>query len=154
MKSKPDSKPTKRRDLIIFLVALLVIAFFARDELLFFIQDQGRFLALDAEHDDFAVAVDEVRPLASTIQDQCNRAGSCPKDPVGWARQTNGLESVIGNMVYLPIRSGKSGDDEQARKFNAFKITYDYSPGWRLFANGGVGTELSLERGKHRQRKE
>ncbi len=83
MKSKPDSKPTKRRDLIIFLVALLVIAFFARDELLFFIQDQGRFLVLDAQHDDFAVAVDEVRPLASTIQDQCNRAGSCPKDPVG-----------------------------------------------------------------------
>jgi hypothetical protein len=154
MKSKPDSKPTKRRDLIIFLVALLVIAFFARDQLLFFIQDKGRFLAFDSEYDEFIIASDKVRPLASAIQDKCNQASACPENPAGWTPQTNGLESVIGNMVYLPIRSGKSDDDEQARKFNAFKITYDYSPGWRLLANGGVDTELTLQRGKHRQRKE
>lgn len=154
LKSKSDSKPTKRRDLIIFLVALLVIAFFARDDLLFFIQDKGRFLAFDSEYDEFIVASDEVHPLASAIQDKCNQASACPENPAGWTRQTDSSESVAGNMVYLPIRSGKSGDDEQARKFNAFKITYDYSPGWRLFANGGIGTELTLERAKHRQRKE
>ena len=89
MKSKPNSKPTKRRDLIIFLVALLVIAFFARDDLLFFIQDKGRFLAFDSEYDDFIVAENEVRPLASAIQDKCNQASACPENPAGWTRQTD-----------------------------------------------------------------
>ena len=150
MKSKPDSKPTKRRDLIIFLVALLVIAFFARDELIFFIQDKGQFLVLDAQNDDFIVASDEVRPLASAIQDQCNQAGSCPANPTGWKSQTNSLESVIGDIVYLPIRSGTPGDDGQKRAFHAFKITYEYSSGWQLLARGGVGAELTLQRAKHR----
>lgn len=153
MKSKPNSKPTKRRDLIIFFVALLVIAFFARDELIFFIQDKGRFLVLDAQNDNFIVASDEVRPLASVIQDQCNQAGSCPENPVGWTRQTSSLESVIGDMVYLPIRSGTPGGDQQARAFHAFRITYDYSPDWQLLAHGGVGSELSVQRAKRQQQK-
>ncbi len=154
MKFRMEPKPTKRRDLIIFGVALLVLAFVFRDGLIFLIQDKARFLVFDSEYDKFIVASDEVHPLASAIQDKCNQASACPENPAGWTRQTDSSESVAGDMVYLPIRSGKPGDAEQARKSHAFKITYDYSPGWLLFAYGGVGTELNLERAKRRQRKE
>jgi len=153
MDSKPN-KPTKRRDLIIFGVALLIIAYFVRDELIFFIQDKGGFLAFDSEYDEYIVAADEAHPMATIIQDLCKQTNSCPENPVGWKRRANSSESVAGDMVYLPLHSGTSGDDGKPRSFQAFRITYDYNPGWQLLAHGGVGKELTLERRKHRQGKE
>ena len=153
MDSKP-TKPTKRRDLIIFGVALLIIAYFARDELIFVIQDKGGFLAFDSEYDEYIVAADEARPMATVIQEVCKQASSCPENPAGWIRRANSFESVSGDMVYLPLRSEASDADGKPGSFQTFRITYDYSPGWQLLAHGGVGNELALERRKHRQGKE
>jgi len=157
MKSRMGSKPakrTKRRDLIIFGVALLIIAYFARDELIFFVQDKGGFLAFDSEYDEYIVATDQARPMATIIQGVCKKAKSCPENPAGWKRRANSFESIFGDMVYLPLHTGASGSEGKPASFQAFRITYDYSPGWQLLAHGGVGNELTLERRKHRQGKE
>jgi len=150
-KSKSTRRPTKRRDLIIFFGALLALAYVFRDELIFIVQDKGSLLAFDAEYDKYMVATDKVRPLASAIQDACARAGSCPENPVGWTRHTDSLESVAGDLVYVPIQSGRLSADKGTRTFRNFEITYDYSPGWQLFAYGGVGTDLTLGRRKRGQ---
>jgi hypothetical protein len=153
MKFAMDSKPTKRRDLIIFGVALLIIAYVFRDELIFFIQDKGSLIAFDSEYDEFIVAADKLRPMATVIQDKCKQASVCPEIPAGWTRQNDSSESISGDMVYVPLQAGTPGNDEKARPFNAFRITYDYRPGWQALAHGGVDAELVLERSKRPQRK-
>lgn len=147
-KSESTGRPTKRRNLMIFFGALLALAYVFRHELIFIARDKGSLLAFDAEYDKYLVATDKVQPLASAIQDECARAGSCPETPAGWTRHTDGFASVAGDLLYVPIRSGRLSDDKGANTFQNFEITYDYSPGWQLFAYGGVGTDLTLERKK------
>jgi hypothetical protein len=152
MKFQIDSKPTKRRDLIIFGVALLIIAFFFRGELMFFVQDKGGLIKFDSEYDEYLMAADKLQPMASAIQHKCSQAGACPEHPAGWKSKANSSESVAGDMVYLPLQSAQLGDGGKVRRFDAFRITYEYSPGWQALAHGGVNAELTLERRKHRQR--
>lgn len=147
-KSASTGRRTKRRDLMIFFGALLALAYVFRHELIFIVRDKGSLLAFDAEYDQYLVATDKVQPLASAIQDECARAGSCPETPAGWTRHADGFASVAGDLLYVPIRSGRSSDDKEANTFRNFEITYDYSPDWRLFAYGGVGTDLTLGRKK------
>ncbi len=81
MKITVDSKPTKRRDLIIFGVALLILAYAFRGELIFLVQDKGGLIAFDSEYDEFVVAADKLRPMASVVQDKCVQASACPETP-------------------------------------------------------------------------
>ena len=141
-----DDRPTKRRDLVIFFVALLVVAYIFRDGWIFIFHDKGDFLVFDAEYDEYLVAADKVHPRTSAIQDECNQVGFCPESPAGWMRRTDSFESVSGDLVYAPIRSRKLSYDEKLNTFQTFEVTYDYSPGWQLFAYGGVGIDLTLER--------
>ena len=104
MKVTVDSKPTKRRDLIIFGVALLILAYAFRGELIFLVQDKGGLIAFDSEYDEFIVAADKLRPMASVVHDKCGQANACPQSPAGWTRQTNSPESVAGDMVYYVLQ--------------------------------------------------
>ena len=141
-----DSKPTKRRDLIIFLIALLAMAYFFRDQLGYFIDDQGYFLKYDAGYDEYLIAADQVHPMAMIIQDRCNRDNMCPGHPAGWNHDRDKVKSFRGSIEYRPLQSGIAGGETRHGPFTGFTIIYDYSPGWRLVAHGGIGASIKMER--------
>jgi hypothetical protein len=151
MESKRDSRPTKRRDILIFIIALMAIGYVARDELIYFVKDKGAFLKFDSEYDDYLMAADQVTPLATAILDQCRKTQSCPPYPKGWDRNANGAGAFHGVMKYQAIPATPTAGSQHAETFQAFRITYDYRPGWRLVALGGIDTNLSMERVKRIQ---
>jgi hypothetical protein len=139
-----DSKPTKVRDVIIFLIAMIGMAYLFRDQLAFFITDGGSLLQHDSEYDYYLIATDKVHPLAAAIQQQCNKHQSCPQFPAGWNKNPNVNESFRGAVRYQPATPVTTNAGETI--IQSFRITYDYMQGWRLIVSGGVNTQLSTER--------
>lgn len=137
---------TKKRDLIIFAAALLVIAYLARDDLIGVIQDKGHLIEFDAEYDNFLIVSDKVHPLLQELQDACNTKEECPAIPDGWTLQSDSIKSARGGIVYTPENTAVKSGGSDPKTFSAFTLTYDYSPDWQLLAHGGVSTKVTLER--------
>jgi hypothetical protein len=137
---KIDSKPTKTRDIVIFIVMLLGLAYVARDQLFYFIDDGGWFLTFDNEYDYYIIATSQVDPVGKALQVQCKNKNSCPEHPAGWNRTLDGQTSVRGEMIYEPVLPNANN------QYQGFRLTYNYREGWQLVATGGLNSGLSMER--------
>jgi hypothetical protein len=146
MRVKLAANPTRRRDIIICAVALVVLGVIFREQLAFLIRDGAYLIAHDSAYDEYIIAADKVHPIALKILKTCNETGACPEKPDGWAHQADSLKSVFGKTTYLRTRRIYTGGHVGVQPFDAFEITYDYSPDWQLYVTGGVDEDLNMVR--------